>query len=249
MVVKSSLDGLKVLVTRPEQQAKNLCKLIEQAGGEPIAFPVIKIVAIEREKWAEIDLAQQDMIIFISRNAVTQFTCDENQVLSKSTKLVSIGSGSAESMRKQGLHIDLQPEQGLGSEGLLVLPELENVAGKKIVIVRGKGGRELLAESLKQRGAEVSYLEVYKRELPSPSLLQCEQALATDYLVCTSVAGVKNLTLLLQKGLKNILDKPMLVISERVKKSAVSLGFTRVSVINKAGDNAVIKQLIKMEAV
>jgi len=92
----------------------------------------------------------------------------------------------------------------------------------------------------------VQYLEVYERVLPSPSVAQCEQALTADYIVCTSVAGVKNLSVLLQKGLKKIVDKPMLVMSERIKAYAASVGFQNIIVTDTSSDKAVVELLTKL---
>jgi len=247
MVANTPLNGLKVLVTRPEQQAKNLCDMIETTGGEAMAFPVIDIVSTDVQTWPQFVLAEQDMIIFVSRNAVTNFVNAIKEPFAKHTQLVSVGAGSAASMRLHGLHVDLQPSQSIGSEGLLLMPEFEELVGKQILIVRGKGGRELLADTLLQRGAVVHYLEVYKRALPRPTLEQCEQAITAECVVCTSVEGVKNLSLLLQKGLKTLLDKPMLVVSERIKNYAESLGFQNIIVTSNVSDDAVLEQLIKME--
>jgi len=247
MAAKSSLNGLKVLVTRPQQQAQKLCALIESAGAEAITFPVIEIVELDDKQWVQPELNMLDMIIFVSRNAVSAFVGANKELIPDTTKLVSVGAGSAESMRAHGLRVDLQPEKSIGSEGLFSLPDFANMSEKKVLIIRGRGGRELLADTLKQRGAEVSYLEVYQRCLPSPTEVECQQALKAEIIVCTSVAGVKNLVLLLEKGLKIIQDKPMLVVSERIKKTAVLLGFKQVMVTGSVSDTAVIEQLTKME--
>jgi len=246
MVVNSLLAGSKVLVTRPEQQAKPLCDLIVKAGGQAIAFPAIEIVPIPTSNWAEIALAEQDMIIFVSRNAVSYFIEALTEPLPNQILLASVGAGSAASMHDHGLRVDIQPEKSIGSEGLLLMPEFDNMVDKKILIVRGKGGRELLADTLTQRGGIVQYLEVYERVLPSPSVVQCEQALTADYIVCTSVAGVKNLSVLLQKGLKKIVDKPMLVMSERIKAYAASVGFQNIIVTDTSSDKAVVELLTKL---
>jgi uroporphyrinogen-III synthase len=246
MAVNSSLTGWNVLVTRPEQQAKNLCDLLWQSGGQAIVFPTLKIVPANAAR-AAINLAEFDVIIFVSRNSVTYFADEVKEKSLPSTLLVSVGKGSAESMRLHGLRVDVQPDQSIGSEGLLLMPELANMSGKKVLIVRGKGGRELLANTLVQRGAEVEYIEVYERTLTSPSHEQCQHALAANCIVCTSVVGVENLSLLLPEGLKILLDKPMLVMSERIKNHAVSLGFKHVVVTDTSSDNAVIEQLTKMD--
>jgi uroporphyrinogen-III synthase len=244
MAANSSLAAWNVLVTRPEEQAQQLCNLISQAGGQAIAFPAIEIVPIPI---VDMKIVGQDIIIFVSRNAVAYFADKIRDSVSESVLLVSVGAGSAESMRAHDLRVDIQPEQSIGSEGLLMMPEFADMTGKKVLIVRGKGGRELLADTLVQRGAEVQYIEVYERVLPSPTVQQCEQALMANCVVCTSVAGVHNLSLLLQKSLKILLDKPMLVMSERIKDYAVSLGFQRVMVTDTSSDYAVIEQLTKMD--
>ena len=244
MVANSTLDGWNVLVTRPEQQAQKLRELLVSAGGNAIVFPTIEVVPIEFD---DVDLLQYDVIIFVSRNAVSYFADRITQSVAESTLLVSVGKGSADSMRLHGVRVDLQPDRSVGSEGLLMMPELVEMSGKRVLIVRGKGGRELLADTLVQRGAEVRYIEVYERTLPSPNIEQCERALTANCVVCTSVEGVKNLGLLLQDSLKALLDKPMFVMSERIKNYAVSLGFENVLVTNTSSDNAVIEQLTKMD--
>ena len=204
MTAKLSLKGLKVLVTRPKDQAQHLCELITQLDGKAIAFPVIEIVESDEKKWPRLNLDTVDMIIFVSRNAVSGFINGFKLPIPDRIQLVSIGAGSAQSMQEHGLHVDIQPEQSIGSEGLLLMPDLTVMSGKRVLIVRGQGGRELLADTLRQRGAIVSYLEVYQRILPSPTETACQLALEAEAIICTSVAGVKNLALLLQKGLKNL---------------------------------------------
>ena len=243
----AALQGWNVLVTRPEEQAQKLKELIVDAGGDAIAFPTIEVVPLEFEADNKVDLTQYDVIIFVSRNAVNYFGDRVTPSVSGSTLLVSVGKGSAESMRSHGLRVDLQPAHSIGSEGLLMMPQLLDMTDKKVLIVRGKGGRELLADTLAQRGAEVRYIEVYERALPSPSVMQCEQALMANSIVCTSVEGVKNLGLLLQDSLKILFDKPMLVMSERIRDYAASLGFEHVVVTNTSSDSAVIDQLTKMD--
>ena len=201
MAASSSLLGWNVLVTRPEQQSKKLCRLLAQSGAEAITFPTIEIVPTDDDK-AVLNLSEFDVIIFVSRNSVSYFADEVKKNSLSSTLLVSVGEGSTESMRSHELRVDLQPDRSIGSEGLLLMPELADVLGKKVLIVRGKGERELLANTLAQRGADVQYIEVYERTLPSPSREQCEKALTANCIVCTSVVGVKNLSLFLNDILK-----------------------------------------------
>ncbi|MDH5357672.1 MAG: uroporphyrinogen-III synthase [Gammaproteobacteria bacterium] len=242
-----SLQGKKVLITRPEQQAKTVCELVEKAGGQAITFPVIDIVPIPPEKWSQHALSEQNMIIFISRNAVMHFVSELTQPLPEKTLLAAVGAGTADSMREKGLRVDIQPPQSTGSEGLLAMPELQLLDDQNVLIVRGKGGRELLAESLHARGANIRYIEVYERSLPSPSAAEYQLALTANYVVCTSVAGVENLLRLLQDDVKALLTKPLVVMSERIKQYALTQGFHCVEVADESSDSAVIQRLIEME--
>jgi uroporphyrinogen-III synthase len=247
MATNKLLNGIKVLITRPQQQAKDLCKRVNDTGAIAIFFPVIEIVPIPYEQWSECEIDKQDLLIFISRNAVSNFVGELTDLLPKSIQLAAVGRGTAELMKTYNLRVDIQPVQSSGSEGLLAVPELQDVVGKNIVIVRGKGGRELLAESLAARGAKIEYIEVYERILASPSALQYQQALNADCIVCTSVMGVQNLHALLKGRTQELLEKPMIVVSERIRHHALSLGFENIVVTTQVSDQAIVHQLIEME--
>jgi uroporphyrinogen-III synthase len=247
MVADLPLNGLKVLVTRPQTQAQLLSDLITEQGGSAIRFPVITIKQLDTHLWADSNLVDVAMIIFVSRNAVSHFVSGLRNELPKTIALVAVGKGTAEAMHQQGLTVDLQPTQAVGSEGLLAMPELAQVAGKKIVIVRGKGGRELLADTLIARGATISYIEVYERCIASPNREQCDAALLADAIVCTSVAGVTNLKQLLKNDIETVMLKPLIVLSERIKQHALSLGFNQVDVSADASDQAIMQRLMEME--
>ena len=157
------LQGLGVLVTRPPEQATELIALINENGGEALSFPVLHIqprdpVAIAGETAA---LIPPDIAIFISRNAVAH-----GLRFAGSAVKAAVGPSTAAAIEQYGEHVDIQPADGYDSESLLAEPALEDVAGKTIRIIRGDGGRELLAETLRERGANVHYLAVYERVLP-----------------------------------------------------------------------------------
>lgn len=247
MVANMSLSGLSVLITRPQAQAQILSDLIAEQGGVAIRFPVIIIKQVDLPSSADSDLSDAAMIIFVSRNAVNHFMASLSYELPKTISLVAVGKGTADAMHQHGLKVDLQPMQTAGSEGLLAMPELTQVAAKKIVIVRGKGGRELLADTLIARGATISYIEVYERCIATVNEEQCDAALLADAIVCTSVAGVSNLKQLLLKDSETVMLKPLIVLSERIKKHALSLGFKQVEVSADASDQAIMQRLMEME--
>ncbi len=247
MVADLPLSGLKVLVTRPEQQAKALSDMVEQLGGDVIRFPVIEIKKIVNNSEESVKPIEMDVMIFVSRNAVDYFFNETGREISASTLVVAVGKGTAEVLVQQGVSQVVQPTQAIGSEGVLMLPELAEVTDKNIAIVRGRGGRELLADTLAARGAKISYIEVYERTVPSPTKAQCKQAASADVVVSTSVLSVTNLYLLLSEDIETILVKPLIVLSERIKQHALSLGFKDVMICADASDQAVIQQLVEME--
>lgn len=240
------LKGRKILVTRPIRQAAGLVELIEQQGGDAIVFPVIEIGAIDIKQWQNWSPQQTDWLVFVSRNAVEAFVQGNPQPLPEHIKLAAAGEGTALAMREQGLTVHLQPELSNGSEGLLQLPEWQQMDQQHVVIVRGEGGRELMAETLRARGAKINYLEVYRRQLPTVSAELQQQACSADWLTATSANGVTNLLSLLSTNCPKILQKPLLVVSERIKAFAIEKGFKQVHVSLDASDGAIIQRLIEM---
>lgn len=245
MVAKPSLNGLKVLVTRPQQQARSLCDSITTAGGIAIAFPVVNIELISVGNETSMAIINQDMIIFISRNAVNYFMTGLKTLLADDVQLVAVGAGTAATMLQHGLRVDIQAPSPAGSESLLAMSELKNVKDKSVLIVRGEGGRELLADTLITRGANIRYIEVYRRSLPSPSMAAVGQAKLADCIIITSIAGLDNLCQLI--NVEEIVHKWLIVISERIKEYAKKLGFEQCVVVTDASDAALMQQVIRME--
>ena len=241
------LKGLKILVTRPQHQSQRLTQLIARAGGEAIVFPVIAIEAVPADLWQTRQLDNVDWLMFVSPNAVNGFCSGWQQSLPEHIRLAAVGGkGTAASMRQAGLRVDLQPLSS-GSEGLLQLPEMQNMMGKHVVIVRGDGGRELLADTLAARGATISYMEVYRRALPVYDDEVKLRACQADMLMCTSMAGLDNLHQLLSGTWTTQLAKPLVVFSERIKQHAHHMGFQQVSVTADFSDDDVVTTLIEME--
>lgn len=248
MAADLPLNGVKVLVTRPDKQSERLNNLIAAAGGEAMLFPVIAIqpLAVDKSTLESI-CSNADLIIFISSNAVECF-CQamSGELLQSGLRLAAVGEGTAKAMKQNGLAVDLKPALSTGSEGLLALAELQQLNDQQIVIVRGRGGRELLADTLSARGAKISYIETYERILPVYSKEECQRAEQADYLVCTSVAGVDNLCKIMAMYRQHLMNKPLVVLSERIRQHALSLGFKQVLVTCEASDDAIVQRLIEV---
>ena len=157
------LQGVGVLVTRPRTQATELVNAIEGHGGCAYCFPVMEIVPFDeivvRKRAAEME--KPDIVIFISRNAV-----EYGIKYTEGGKIAVIGPATANAVQAAGRVVDIRPSSGYDSEHLLAEAALKDVAGKRVRIIRGTSGRELLAEKLSERGATVEYLSVYERRAP-----------------------------------------------------------------------------------
>jgi uroporphyrinogen-III synthase len=238
------LKGIRVLVTRPEAQAKTLLERLVTLGAEVVALPVIEIVAIAPTSWLAVDLTEQDMLIFVSRNAVLSFMAGFEGTLPEEMQCVAVGAATAKCLFESGLTVDIQAPPPAGSESLLALSEMQDMTDKRVVIVRGETGRELLADTLIARGATITYLEVYRRCVPNYDGTRVTEALSVDWLIVTSVAGLQNLCQIVNN--EGIKLKMLLVVSERIKQVAVGLGFQHVVVSEDVSDAAVVSRIVKI---
>jgi uroporphyrinogen-III synthase len=248
------LDGVGVLVTRPAHQADDLCRLIEQQGGVAIRFPVLEIAGpLDPEPLLHVGqrLEEFDYAVFISANAVNRTL---EQILAMrdwpaTLAIVVVGKRSAEELHQFGLRADVCPERKFNSEALLELPEMQRVEGKRFVIFRGDGGRDFLADTLRERGAEVEYVQAYRRLQPSSDisgLLQRWRSGQIDIVLVNSAESLENLFRMLgERGRGLLTATQLLVASDRILPLARKLGFEREPVVaENATDDAVLNALL-----
>jgi uroporphyrinogen-III synthase len=236
----TTLQGTKIAVTRPAQQAGPLCGLIEAAGGVAIRYPVLDIEFIEDN--AELtqlgnNITDYDYAIFISANAVTGAVRWLPPVLPPNLQLAAVGKRTAEILRQHWPQTILTPAHSYNSEALLELPQLQTVSDKRIIIFRGEGGRELLAETLQQRGATVKYAEVYRRQQTQGDIKQLQQQ-APDLIIITSNEGLQNLHDQTQNQSRTwLLGQQLIVISDRSAQRAHELGFQHAAIVAALADD------------
>lgn len=240
------LAGLNILVTRPRAQANGLCHAIQQHGGQPIALPLLEIQPLSPAPDSlpsETDLAQTELLIFISANAVD---CGLPYLppLPTSLRVGAIGQATAQRLQAVGIHT-LVPAR-FDSEGFLALPQVQDLRDKTVIIVRGKGGREKLGESLHERGARLRYLEVYRRVSPKWTAGDVRTAMRADVITVTSGEALENLAQLAeQPGGIALRSKPLLVIHDRIAVRAQELGFTLKPIVTaQPGDDALLQALL-----
>ena len=246
------LAGRHVVVTRPAEQASQLSGLIAAAGGQPLLFPVLTISDVaDPEPLAAIAerLDQFDLAVFVSPNAVERGL---PPILARrswpaATAVATVGRGSERALKRYGLAGVIRPQLRADSEALLDLPELQDMAGKRVLIFRGDGGRELLGDSLAERGATVEYLCCYRRGRPAGGTQALQQLWASgqlDALILTSSEGLRNLYEMLDSDGRLLLTQtPVFVPHSRIAAEAGRLGLATV-IVTPPGDEGLIQALI-----
>ena len=246
------LSGLTIVITRPRDQAVQLARRIEQAGGITLLFPLLDIAAVQDTRILEEQIARLpefNLAIFISPNAV-HYGMDAIRAaggLPHSLEIATVGQGSAKALREAGVASVIAPTERFDSEGLLALPELQDVAGWRVMIFRGDGGRELLGDTLRMRGATVEYAACYQRSKPhqDASVLL---ASAPDAITVTSSEALGYLWQMLDASAKSILlDTPLFVPHERIAELARQQGWHQV-LLTGSGDDGLLSALVAWAA-
>ena len=245
-----SLNGKHIAITRPIDQAKKLSALVTEAGGTPVSFPLIGITPLKDYSQFEAVINQietYDWAIFISSNAVQNgMPRLVNAITQKNLNFAAIGPVTASELESFGIKHVLIPNGRFDSESLLTLPEMTDVTGKKILIFRGVGGRDVLAETLKARGAQVTFAECYQRINPQTNCNLLAQLWAEKKLhgiVVTSSEAMRHLLDLAGDAdwLRNI---TLFVNHARIAELPKQLGL-KVVVANAAGDESMLSKLIE----
>lgn len=239
------LSGLKILVTRPRDQALQLAKDIEQAGGIPLLFPLLEIKQVPDMQVLQeqiLRLSQADLAIFISPNAVKYGMAAIRATggLPSELSIATVGQGSANALREQGVADVIVPAERFDSEGLLA--QLPDVAGWRVMIFRGDGGRELLGDTLKARGAMVEYVTCYHR---SKLQLDVGELLNADAITVTSSEALSHLWQIPDDLNRKILcDRPLFVPHPRIAGLARGQGWTDVYQ-TASGDDGLLSGLLE----
>jgi uroporphyrinogen-III synthase len=249
------LAGRRIVVTRPAGQAAGLAALIRQAGGEPLELPAIAIrdLADLASFHAVADrLESFDCAIFVSRNAVRKaLALLEERGAGKpwpaQLRVATVGAGSREELEARGFTAVIAPAGQADSEALLALPEFTGVAGRRIAIFRGEGGRQYLGETLAARGAVVEYAACYRRTLPAAGRAALAEAWAggkVDAVLVSSAEGLANLLEMLgDEGPRRLAGTALFVPHLRVAEDAARRGLGRALVAGP-GDEEVAAALV-----
>lgn len=232
---------LGVLITRPAGKGEALAERIRALGGEAWLLPCIEILPTPQPQRLrrEIDTASPaDWHLFISANAVQHALPLLPDDWPGEGRIAAVGKATATALEAAGYPVHLLPQGRADSEALLATPQFERVAGQTIAIYRGKGGRELLADTLAQRGARLRYHEVYSRQLPefAAERLNLPWSRIT-HVIATSNEILENLLRLVGEfHNREDFSGWLLVVSERGRELAQRKGFRRLLLARGAGD-------------
>ena len=252
------LTGLNIVVTRPREQAAQLAQRIEQAGGKAVLFPLLEISPTANPQSLRALVARLhefNLAIFISPNAVRygmEAIRAAGVSLSPSPspasgrgglKIATVGQGSAKALRDLGVQEVIAPQDRFDSEALLALPALQNVTGNRVVIFRGNGGRELLGDTLKARGATVEYAECYQRTKPQQNGAALLAADPHAITVTSSEALSYLWDMLDEDGRARLAVVPLFVPHARIADAAQRLGWRKV-ITTAEGDDGLLSGLV-----
>lgn len=223
--MSGALEGVRILVTRPAQQAEKLCRLIEADGGVALRLPLLTIEPTAHPAAARERLtASHDAWIFTSANAVRHAQALIAGPWAK--RIAALGPATAAAVAGLG-HGTALTGLGTASSAVLDLPEFQDVRGARILIVTGEHGLDVLERELAARGAQVERAEVYRRvPLPYPPEAVVGALRKSDVVVITSGEALKYLVRITPEESRKMLFKKTLVVpSARVLEQARALGF------------------------
>jgi len=238
---RGPLADLGVLVTRPARQAAAFAQKLAVLGASPIIYPAIVILPpADRTQLDEVhaNLRNYDFAFFVSTNAV-EYGVPAPERWPRDLVTFAPGPGTAEALASVGIMNVRIPVTTFDSEGVLALPDLTDVHNRRGIVFRGDGGRDLLTETLRMRGAHVDQVSCYRRARPSSGVDGLIEALRkgrVNAVTVTSSEGLDNLWAVLGGDGRPLMEHvPVFAPHPRIGEHARSLG---LSVIETAGGDA-----------
>jgi uroporphyrinogen-III synthase len=253
IVPGQALAGRGIVITRPRDWAEHLAELVRAQRGHPILFPALEIREPADLKPALAAIKHLDefqFAIFISPTAVEKALelIRARRSLPEQLRIAAVGPGSGRALERFGVTGALLPQVSADSEGLLALPDLKDISGQNIIIFRGDGGRELLRDSLEQRGACVHCVSCYRRVKPDTNpgpLLELWRREQLHAITATSSEGLRNFVGLLGKaGARLVSETPLFAPHARIAECARALGFG-TTLITAPADEGLMAGLVK----
>ena len=228
------MTGWRLLLTRPAEEAAALSSLLAEQGIFSNSLPLLDIMPIaatDTMRQVILELNQFCAVIVVSKPAarIGVELLEQHWPTPPGVEWFSVGAATAQILKDHGFDVSF-PAEGDDSEALLELSRLREAIAcpdARVLILRGEGGRELLAERLRELGVSVEYLELYRRALPiyPPATLQQRvQAERLNGLVVSSGQGFEHLHQLAGDAWPQLARLPLFVPSPRVAELARAAG-------------------------
>ncbi|UEP27102.1 MULTISPECIES: fused uroporphyrinogen-III synthase HemD/membrane protein HemX [unclassified Burkholderia] len=257
------------VLTRPDGQSAGLSAQLAKAGCDVLEFPLINIAPVDDPAPLDAAFAALDryaLVIFVSPNAIERALAQYGAIWPNALPVGVVGPGSVAALERHGIaapaHRVIAPQAPADggvphydSENLFASIEAafggaQALAGKHVLIVRGDGGREWLAERLREAGADVTLVAAYRRVVPEPRVGAWERvhallAGAPHAWLVTSSEGVRNLHELARTHLNDaeieaLKHAPLVTPHPRIEQTARALGFDRIT-LTGAGDERIVR--------
>lgn len=236
------------MVTRPQHQATPFQQMLEEKGAEVCLFPTLDIVPLTPNNSTSL-LKTADILIFTSPNAVIFARPWLASLPLTNCSIAAIGKKTAASLIAIDLIPTIIPQAPFNSESLLKHPQLQKktIHQQNIIIIKGEGGRNLLADQLRNRGANIHELAVYQRKCPTltPQRLNKLQQKKIDIITLTSSETAYNLLTLLD-GQDWLTRTPLLVGSPRIQTALLTRGIHNPLIVaNNPSDETMLQTLLE----
>jgi len=247
------LLGVGVLVTRPESQAAELTRLLTGSGAEVFHLPTLQTRACAALPSLRASLGPLDryrFIVFMSANAVRHGAMLLEGLAG--LPLAAVGPATAAALAAAGHAVTLMPERGFTSEHLLECAPMQAIAGARILIVRGAGGRDVLGDTLVARGAQVTYADVYERAcaVPLPGAIDAvERAWKSGHIhIVTATSGevLRCLIELLTAEGRSLAHRARLLVGgQRIAGEARRMGFEGELILADSPDSPALVRALR----
>ncbi|MFT6121678.1 MAG: uroporphyrinogen-III synthase [Oleiphilaceae bacterium] len=252
-MIQKLLPDTRVLICRPEPSGSDLSKVLESVGANCEVLPTLMIQPLDitaeaRQKIMNID--DYDHVIVVSQHAARlglsiideywpQFPIKQNWF--------AIGRKTANTLKPAGLNL-IEPGEDLNSEALLTMKLLTKVSNEKVLILKGKEGRNIIENVLEKRGAYVDTISLYERICPQYSAAELENSLIKfnpNYIVALSGETLSNLIVMSKNVNIDLKNKVFILSSERVANIARDQGYKLTYIANNLMPMDIIRCIAK----
>ncbi|MBN7768563.1 uroporphyrinogen-III synthase [Marinobacter daepoensis] len=242
------LEGRRVLVCRPEPEGSRLAEAFRRAGAEVRLMPMMVREPLPETPEQRSVLQVLDNfshVIAVSPYAARRLLDEIDHwwpQFPTGLQYYGVGAGTAAVFREHGLKPRM-PAEGWTSEALLALPSLQNLSGEKVLLARGEHGRELIRQTLAQRGAQITTLALYRRSLPYYSPEQVQETFTDFHPEVVIALSGETLNNLVELGARHHLklDPDLIVIpAQRVAEQALAMGFRKPFVPDSLSDDDLV---------